>query len=255
MKISTKEQQRAEFLLQSQRIQLHQNESFSFMERYPRQAHKGVPAEKAKYGPGIFVFHLKEKQDKVIYMPPFRHPSSLVRFLVSQGVPFANYVPRERSVGTLPEETYRRPSLYMFWFFILFLMFLILGYYSVGIDAWWGFIPAILSFGLSLFFICMLMTRFCYLTLDNENLTVHSAGRTIRYPYTNLRKVNFDFAREQTFTHVMELLDKDYRYRLFYIGRVSRKKLNEIAERLQQAGVDATCSLNDNKRFYHDNRH
>ena len=44
-------------------------------------------------------------------MPPFRHPSSLVRFLVSQGVPFANYVPRERSVGTLPEETYRRPSL------------------------------------------------------------------------------------------------------------------------------------------------
>ena len=122
MKISTKEQQRAEFLLQSQRIQLHQIESFSFMERYPRQAHKGVPAEKAKYGPGIFVFHLKEKQDKVIYMPPFRHPSSLVRFLVSQGVPFANYVPRERSVGTLPEETYRRPSLYMFWFFILFLI-------------------------------------------------------------------------------------------------------------------------------------
>ena len=171
MKISTKEQQRAEFLLQSQRIQLHQIESFSFMERYPRQAHKDIPTGKAKYGPGIFVFHLKEKQDKVIYMPPFRHPSSLVRFLVSQGVPFANYVPRGRSMETLPEETYRRPSLYMFWFFILFLMFLILGYYSVGIDAWWGFIPAILSFGLSLFFICMLMTRFCYLTLDNENLT------------------------------------------------------------------------------------
>ena len=95
MKISTKEQQRAEFLLQSQRIQLHQIESFSFMERYPRQAHKDIPTGKAKYGPGIFVFHLKEKQDKVIYMPPFRHPSSLVRFLVSQGVPFANYVPRD----------------------------------------------------------------------------------------------------------------------------------------------------------------
>ena len=54
------------------------------------------------------------------------------------------------------------------------------------------------------------------------------------------------------FTHVVELLDNDYRYRLFYIGRVSRKKLNEIAERLQQAGVDATCSLNDNKRFFQD---
>ena len=66
MKISTKEQQRAEFLLQSQRIQLHQIESFSFMERYPRQAHKDIPTGKAKYGPGIFVLHLKEKQDKVI---------------------------------------------------------------------------------------------------------------------------------------------------------------------------------------------
>ena len=89
MKISTKEQQRAEFLLQSQRIQLHQIESFSFMERYPRQAHKDIPAGKAKYGPGIFVFHLKEKQDKVIYMPPFRHPSSLGLFLASHVVPFA----------------------------------------------------------------------------------------------------------------------------------------------------------------------
>lgn len=255
MEVSAKEQQRAEHLLQSQRIQLHQIESFSFMERSHQAPHKNIPGGKDKYGPGIFVFHLKEKQDKVLYLPPFKHPSSVIRFLVSQGVPFANYSPRERSAGTLPTETYQRPSLYMFWFFVLFFMFLILGYYSISSEVWWAFIPAILSFGLSLFFICMLMTRFCYLTLDNEALTVHSVGRAIRYPYRDLRKVNFDFAREQTFTHIMELLDKDYRYRLFYIGRVSRKKLKEIAERLQQAGVDATCSLNDNKRFYQDERH
>ena len=231
MEVSAKERQRAEHLLQSQRIQLHQIESFSFMKRYRRDPHENIAGGKDRYGPGIFVFHLKEKQDRILHMPPFKHPSSLVRFLVSQGIPFANYSPCNRSEGTLPAETYQRPSLYMFWFFILFLMFLILGY-----------------------FICMLMTRFCYLTLDNDALTVHSVGRTIRYPYTDLRKVNFDFAREQTFTHIMELLDKDYRYRLFYIGRVSRKRLNEIAERLQQAGVDATCSLNDNKRFYQDKR-
>lgn len=255
MEVSAKEQQRAEHLLQSQRIQLHQIESFSFMERSHQAPHKNIPGGKDKYGPGIFVFHLKEKQDKVLYLPPFKHPSSVIRFLVSQGIPFANYSPRERSADTFPTETYQRPSLYMFWFFVLFFMFLILGYYSISSEVWWAFIPAILSFGLSLFFICMLMTRFCYLTLDNEALTVHSVGRAIRYPYRDLRKVNFDFAREQTFTHVMELLDKDYRYRLFYIGRVSRKKLNEIAERLQQAGVNATCSLNANKRFYQDERH
>lgn len=194
---------------------MHQIESFSFMKRYRRDPHENIAGGKDRYGPGIFVFHLKEKQDRILHMPPFKHPSSLVRFLVSQGIPFANYSPCNRSEGTLPAETYQRPSLYMFWFFILFLTFLILGYYSISGDAWWGFIPAILSFGLSLFFICMLMTRFCYLTLDNDALTVHSVGRTIRYPYTDLRKVNFDFAREQTFTHIMELLDKDYRYRLF----------------------------------------
>ena len=188
-------------------------------------------------------------------MPPCHHPSSVIRFLISKGVAFDNYKPRKRTVADLPTETFQRPSLYMFYFFVLFIMFLILGYYSISGDVWWGFIPAIISFGLSLFFICMLMTRFCYLTLDNEALRIHSVGRTIRYPYTDLRKVNFDFAREQAFTHIMELLDKDYRYRLFYIGRVSRKTLNEIAERLQQAGVDATCSLNDNKRFYQDVSH
>ncbi len=254
MEVSAKERQRAEYLLQSQRIQLHQIESFSFMKRYHQASYKNSPTGKDKYGPGIFVFHLKEKQDKVLYLPPFKHPSSLVRFLISQRIPFVNYIPRERSMPTLPVEVYRRPSLYMFWFFILFLTFLILGYYSIGGDTWWGIIPAILSFGLSLFFICMLMTRFCYLALDNEALTIYSVGRAIRYPYADLRKVNFDFAREQAFTHIMELIDKDYRYRLYYIGRVPRKKLNEIAERLQQAGVDATCSLNDNKRFYQDER-
>ena len=91
MEVSAKERQRAEHLLQSQRIQLHRIKSFSFMKRYHQASHKDVPTGKDKYGPGIFVFHLKDKQDKVLYLPPFKHPSSLVRFLVSQGIPFTNY--------------------------------------------------------------------------------------------------------------------------------------------------------------------
>lgn len=252
MEVTAKEQKRAEKLLQSQRVGLHQIESFSFMKRYHEAPRKSNLTTKDKYGPGILTLRLKEGKVKVILLPPCRHPSSVIRFLISKGIVFDNYVHRKRTATEMPTETYKRPSLYMFYFFVLFLMFLILGYYSISGEVWWGFIPAIISFGLSLFFICMLMTRFCYLTLNNKSLIIHSAGRTIQYPYTDLRKVNFDFAREQAFTHVMELLDKDYRYRLFYIGRVSRKKLSEIAERLQEAGVDATCSLNDNKRFYQD---
>lgn len=255
MKVTAKEQKRAEQLLQSRRIGLHQIESFNFMKRYRQVPRKSDLTPRDKYGPGILTLHLKGKKDEVIYLPPFRHPSSVIRFLVSKEIPFDNYVPQERTAAALSTETYRRPSLYMFYFSVLLLMFLTLGCYSIGGNAWWFFIPAILSFGLSLFFISMLMTRFCYLTLDNDALIVHSMGRSIRYPYTDLRKVNFDFAREQAFTHVMELIDKDYRYRLFYIGRVSRKKLNEIAERLKTTGIDATCSLNTDKRFYRDIQH
>ncbi len=51
MKISTKEQQRAEFLLQSQRIQLHQIESFSFMERYPGRRIRVSRQEKPNTAP------------------------------------------------------------------------------------------------------------------------------------------------------------------------------------------------------------
>ena len=253
MEVTCKEQKRAERLLQRLHIDWHQIESFSFMRRYHRTSPQSAPPGKKIYGPGILTFHLQGGEDKTVYLLPFHRPSSVIRFLIFKKIPFDNYTPQERTATDIPAMTYRRPSLYMFWFFVLFVMFFLLGVYSIsGGAGQWGVIPAAISFVLSIFFASMLMTRFCYLTLDNETLIIHSAGRTIRYPYRELRKINFDFARELNFTHIMEVLDSDYRYRLFYIGRVSRKKLNEISEHLQQAGIDATCSLNDNKRFFRD---
>lgn len=151
MEVTSKEQKRAEQLLQSQHIGLHQIKSFSFMKRYHQVPRKSNLAAKDKYGPGILTLHLKEGKEKAIYLPPFRHPSSVIRYLVSQEIPFDNYVPGERTVAEIPTETYQRPSLYMFWFFVLFLMFLILGYYSISGNVWWGFIPATISFALNLF--------------------------------------------------------------------------------------------------------
>ena len=55
MEVSAKERQRAEHLLQSQRIQLHQIESFSFMKRYRRDPHENIAGGKDRYGPGIFI--------------------------------------------------------------------------------------------------------------------------------------------------------------------------------------------------------
>ena len=148
MEVTSKEQKRAEQLLQSQHIGLHQIKSFSFMKRYHQVPRKSNLAAKDKYGPGILTLHLKEGKEKVIYLPSFRHPSSVIRYLVSQEIPFDNYAPGERTVAEVPTETYQRPSLYMFWFFVLFLIFLILGYYSISGNVWWGFIPAIISLSL-----------------------------------------------------------------------------------------------------------
>ena len=72
MEVTSKEQKRAEQLLQSQHIGLHQIKSFSFMKRYHQVPRKSNLAAKDKYGPGILTLHLKEGKEKVIYLPPFR---------------------------------------------------------------------------------------------------------------------------------------------------------------------------------------
>lgn len=251
MKATAQDQKRAESLLQRKGIRPHDIQSFSFMQRV-HEAQRSTPKGKEKYGAGILMLRLKQGVQRTFYVRPFLKPSSVIRYLVSQEIPFENSIHRERTAEEIPTTTYRRPSLYMFYFFVLFITFMVLGYQAITFDTWWGYVLGLISFGLSITFIQMLMTRFCYLKVDDKCLSIYSVGREIKYPYEDLLKVNFDFAREQAFTHVMEILDRDYHYRLYYIGRVSRRTLNDIAEVLQSAGVDATCSLNENKRFYQD---
>lgn len=252
MKATTQDQKRTESLLQHKGVRLHDIQSFSFMKRFREVPRKSNLKVKDKYGAGILTLHLKQGSQKAFYVRPFQKPSSIIRYLVSQNIPFDNSISRERTAAEIPATTYQRPSLYMFYFLVLFITFMILGYQAIAFGSWWAYILGIISFSLSIYFMHMLMTRFCYLKVDNRSLRIYSVGREIVYPYEKILKVNFDFAREQAFTHVMEILDKDYHYRLYYIGRVSRRTLNDIAETLQSAGVDATCSLNEDKRFYQD---
>ena len=250
MKITEKERMKAEKVLNRYHIARKDIESFSFMKRYRQTDGK---RDRMVYGPGILVLHLAGGKDRLLMPPALKHPTSLLRYLLAHDIPFETPPPQQKKNGTeIPASVYKRPSLYMLYFFVLFLAFLTLGYHLVSVSTGWSIAAAIVSFGLSLVFVSMLQTRFCFLSLDKDELVVHSAGRTLRYPYFELLKVNFDFAREQNFTHVMELVDNQYRYRLFYIGRVPRTKLKEICSRLQDAGVDATCSLNDRKRYYED---
>ena len=253
MKTTLPEQKQAEKLLQRNKIQLHDIKSFSFMERYHQAPRKDSRVSTDKYGAGILTLHLIQSADKSIYLTPFRHPTSVIRYLVSNGIPFDNYRPGKRAAEMIvPEKKYCRSSLYMLYFVSLFIAFAVLGCRMIISGVLWGIIPGSFFLVLSAFLLYALLARFGYITLTNDMITIHSIGRKVSFPYSNLQKVNFDYAREQTFTYTMEVLDNDYNYHLYYIGRVPRKKLGEITKYLQQVGIDATCYIEQDKRFYRD---
>lgn len=253
MKITPQEQKQAEKVLQRNHIRHQDTKSFSFMKRYDERPRKSSFTSKDKYGPGVLTLHLKQGTDQSIYLTSFRHPTSVIRYLLSHEVPFDNYKPGERLAGTvIPEKKYSRSSLYMLYFVSLFIVFAVLGCRMIFSGILWGIIPGVVTLTFSALLLYALLTRFGYLTLTNEAITIHSIGRKVSFPYSSLRKVNFDYARERTFTYTMEVLDADYEYHLYYIGRVPRKKVEEVTKYLQQAGIDATCYIEQDRRFYQD---
>lgn len=112
----------------------------------------------------------------------------------------------------VPEKKYCRSSLYMLYFVSLFIAFAVLGCRMIISGVLWGIIPGSFFLVLSAFLLYALLARFGYITLTNDMITIHSIGRKVSFPYSNLQKVNFDYAREQTFTYTMEVLDNDYNY-------------------------------------------
>ena len=104
MKTTLPEQKQAEKLLQRNKIQLHDIKSFSFMERYHQAPRKDSRVSKDKYGAGILTLHLIQSADKSIYLTPFRHPTSVSRYLVSKGRQFDNYRPGKRAAERIVQE-------------------------------------------------------------------------------------------------------------------------------------------------------
>lgn len=252
--METKYVRRATRLLRHAGVNLQNIRSFSFMKRYTPVPEHHSPQN--KYGPGLLTLHLEGGADRVLTLHARHHPGSVIRYLLEQHIPLDNLNPPEPSEGGEEVVTYCRPSLYLFWHTVLCLLAFCLGFWQAGIrGGTGGLLISLPLFALAIYWMYVLLTRFCYLTLSGQTIQVHSLGRTVTLYYADLLKVNFDFAREQQFTHVMEVLGRDYRYRLFYIGRVPRTQLCEVCQRLRRAGIDATCSLNTEKRHYDDVYH
>lgn len=264
--LTPQEERRATAFLQKRGIALADIESFRFMERHTPSPHRHSADN--LYGPGILTLCLRDGSSRTFITHQRHHRAALIRTLVTHDIPFTNLKSRTQVLAEVASETtadsttqptgqkrYSRPSLYLFWYLILFFVSFILGFYFASQSEWYAIGLCIPFFAASVYLIYLLQTRFCYLLLDDKTFTVQTTGNGMRFHYDRVLKVNIDFAREQTFTHVMEVLYADYRYRLFYIGRTPRRKLSEIVHRLRAEGIDATLSLNPDKSHYEDVYH
>lgn len=137
--MTSKEQKQAERLLQRNGVGLHDIESFSFMKRYYQMPRKSNLISKDKYGAGVLTLHLNKGTTKAIYLPLYRHPTAIIHYLLSRGIPFDNYKPGKREAGiTIPEKKYCRSSLYLLYFTSLFIVFAILGCKMIVSGILWG---------------------------------------------------------------------------------------------------------------------
>ena len=261
MKYTAKEEARARHFLRQYGIKPEEIKQFACLNR--PQWGKNEAKVEAAYGPGLFHIETSDNRRVTCKMHTRNHPSALLNTLLAMGKPCTNLYSTEVADKEAKHEYFNRPSLYMFWYFIVFLMAIIMEFWSLTSLS--GHLAIILGIGfgaLCFYSLFLLLTHFCYVSIEANSLDIHSVGRTVSYPYHRIRKINFDFARELNSTHVMELIEQIgegeesfLRYHLYYIGRVPRKRLNELAEKLQQQGIDASCSLNDEKRHYYDTLH
>ena len=180
MKPTAKEEQRALRFLQQSQLTPEQIAGFSFMQRYTPEPDRHSPAN--VYGPGILTLRLKSGEERIRIVHLRNHPTALIRTLISRGISFDNH-PVDTGNSTRPTGTtvYRRMSLYMFWYFVLFVLCLSIAFYTLNIEQWTGIVLPVLFFGMSLYSIYLLQVRFCYLRLETDRLTVISAGREIHY--------------------------------------------------------------------------
>lgn len=251
MNMSEKDIQTAKKFLKKKDIKLEEIVGFSFMKRY-HQPHKGDVHHKDKFGPRIITLLFKQGYKKAFYLSPFTSASAVVKFLLSQNIPFENYQSPEVTVTTIEPKTYRRFSLLLPYYIVNILIVWWIACKLATYGIWWTIVPGLVALLISIFLFYSILRRFCYLKTDENGISIQRLVQSKTFRYDQLRKVNFDFAREQIFTLIMEVLDEDYNYHLYYIGRVPRMKLNEITKTLQSKGVDATCSLDKWKRYYGD---
>lgn len=106
MKTTAQDPKRTKSLLQHKGVRLHDIQSFSFMKRFREVPRKSNLKVKDKYGAGILTLHLKQGSQKAFYVRPFQKPSSIIRYLVSQNIPFDNSISRERTAAEIPATTY-----------------------------------------------------------------------------------------------------------------------------------------------------
>lgn len=254
MILSESEKERAERFFRKRKIHVDDIVSFTFMHRYKVRAHNCKPYWTNLAGPAILVLQFKSGFVLGLQLYPFRLRDTVaVKYLVHKGIPFANYTPPERKMSHL---VYARKfcGVSIDKVFTVFAMSLAIagGVYLLPSHRWAvsAAAMALILTGITMLFNVLLCNY--YLTLDQNELILKNSFRIRRFPYDQIRKVNFDVRYDWNYNYSLRIgiLDKDYNYYTFPVDYVLRKDIDRIVPLLRMLGIDATNSIDF--KFYAD---
>ena len=89
------------------------------------------------------------------------------------------------------------------------------------------------------------MANCVFIEYFSRNNASSGKDETVKFAYSDLRKVNFTSAPfvSHEFISFIEFLDTDFAYHCYPIERVPVEKFDEIVSILRQLGIDATNSF------------
>lgn len=248
MELSETEHTKAAHFFQKKNIQPEEIKSFRFMGNHYC---KGQYSPETKIGASILTLQL-EKKEKVFRLK--KDQTAILRFLLSKGITFSNYTPQKRNEGRITEKTYKSIANIAFWFCATAMVTLLA---TAALNAVFdgNTIYQYKWMRETMFFILIPSCLFCailfwnallfqcnYVQVTSEALILKGIVFETILPYKHIRKVNFsqDFSKQPS--PILELMDKDYRYRKYALRGTAFKAIDEITKTLRAAGIDATNS-------------
>lgn len=234
----------AEKILSKKNINIDDIESFQFIkyDEYP-EAHDRFW--------GRSLFRIKMKSGTFAYIRIYykcsKRASALLRYLVSNGIKFSNYIKpytTENSPKGLSDKKYRRRFSEVEVLSILGIYSFIGGLFILNTKNNEPIFTAISGVVFIILGYAMVHTAYainCQISINGGDLVIANKFRTYTYPIKSILKVNIYilYTGKRSIKYI-EIIDSDYFYHKHQCNGLSRKDTDNLIRSLFSIGIDAT---------------